>query len=75
MKPIKLHPIDRDIIRSISRIRLGVTPSKIAKTINIHPTTAQRHIFRLTKNGFLLCNKKGNRTYCKVNKDKLRRLF
>ena len=32
---IRLDPIDRDIIRTIVPLKLAVTPSKIAKTINI----------------------------------------
>ncbi len=69
----KLHPIDRDIIRSISTAKLGVTPSKIAKAINVHATTVQKHVNILSKRGFIDCNKKGNRTYCKINLNKIRK--
>ena len=72
-KKPKLNPTDRDIIRSISGNKLGATPSKIAKTINIHPVTAQKHVQKLSKLGYLDCEKKGNRTYCKVNRDKLKK--
>jgi predicted transcriptional regulator len=69
----KLNPTDRDIIRSIRGNKLGVTPSKIAKTINIHPVTAQKHVQKLSKLGYLKCDTKGNRTYCKVNRDRLKK--
>ncbi|MBI2632621.1 hypothetical protein HYW75_06455 [Candidatus Pacearchaeota archaeon] len=70
---VKFHPIDRDIIRSIRDNRLASTPSKIARTIGIHPVTAQKHIEKLSKQGYLDCKTKGNRTYCKVNEKELRR--
>ena len=71
----RLHPIDRDIIRSISSLKLAVTPSKIAKTINVHPTTVQRHVKALSQKGILKCNMKGNRTYCKLERDVLKKGF
>ncbi|MEK6884579.1 MAG: hypothetical protein AABY22_33410 [Nanoarchaeota archaeon] len=63
----KLHPIDRDIIRSLAGLKLAVTPSKIAKTINVHPTTVQSHIKELAKRGIADCVEKGNRLMCKIN--------
>jgi len=72
-KKVRFHPIDRDIIKSIRGNKLASTPSKIAKTIGIHPVTAQKHVEKLSKLGYLDCKTKGNRTYCKVNMNKLRR--
>lgn len=64
----ELDPIDRDIIRSLRRVRLGATPSKIAKTINVHPVTVKKRVIRLSEKGILSCKSRGNRTYCKVGK-------
>ena len=70
----KLTPTERDIIRSLIGVKLRVTPSKIAKTINVHPTTVQKKIQRELKK-ITDCTKRGNRTMCKLKpnwKKKLR---
>jgi len=75
-----LHPIDKEIIRALMNSRIRVTPSKISKAINVHPSTAQRRIMELSKNKIISCKKSGNRTYCdplRINelKKKLKRDF
>lgn len=63
-----LHPIDKEILRAMARIRIRATPSRIANTIGIHPTTAQRRIKSLTRKKLTKCQKVGNRTYCKLRR-------
>lgn len=70
----KFDPIDKEILRSLAKTRIRVTPSQIAKAINIHPTTAQRRLEKLTKMKLTSCKKIGNRTYCKAQKDIERKL-
>jgi predicted transcriptional regulator len=66
-KEIRLDPTNREIIRVLKDLKLAVTPSKIAQTITVHPTTVQNRLKDLDKAGITQCNKKGNRTYCKIN--------
>ncbi len=65
----KLDPIDRDIIRTLQGLKLGVTPAKIAKTITVHPSTVQRRLVKLDDCRITKCVKRGNRTYCKLYKN------
>ena len=74
----KLDPIDRDIIRVLAPLRRGVTPSQVADSIGIHPSTAKLRMLRLWRKRLLDCRRKGNRLICKVNSGELsriRRLF
>ena len=66
----KLNPTDREIIRTLTGLKLKVTPSKIAKTIGVHPSTVQRRLVELDKCKITKCEKKGNRTYCKLKTKK-----
>lgn len=69
MKDIRLDPIDREIIRVLEPLRLPVTPSKIAKTINVHPATVQSRLNRLDKLKITSCEKAGKnkRMSCMIN--------
>ena len=75
----RLHPIDKEILRALIGAKIRVTPFKISKTIGIHPVTAQTRIKELMKMDLIICNSRGNRTYCKPNiselKKKLKRGF
>jgi len=64
----KLDPIDRDIIRLLKPLKLAVTPAKIASKINVHPSTVQRRLKNLDDCNITKCVKRGNRTYCKLQK-------
>ncbi|MBS3085306.1 hypothetical protein J4225_01320 [Candidatus Pacearchaeota archaeon] len=66
---IRLDPIDRDIIRTIVPLKLAVTPSKIAKTINVHPATVQSRLGKLDKAGITNCKKEGKHKMmkCRIN--------
>lgn len=68
-----LNPIDRDIIRALASTRLKVTPSRIARTINVHPVTVKNRIKPLTQRDIIQCQPKGNRTYCSVDLSKLKK--
>lgn len=59
MKDMRLDPIDREIIRVLQPLKLPVTPSKIAKTITVHPATVQNRLKRLNKLGITHCEKNG----------------
>lgn len=59
-----LHPIDKEILRSLLRSKIKVTPSQISRAIGIHPLTAQKRIDKLVKEELIKCKKEGNRTYC-----------
>jgi len=64
----KFDPIDRDILKALSKSRLRVTPTKIARAINIHPATAKRRIEILNKKKHVDCKFRGNRLMCKIKK-------
>lgn len=70
-----MHPIDKEILRALSRTRISVTPSQIAKAIGTHPTTVQRRIEALEKKRLAKCQKRGNRTMCKINLDGFQKQF
>lgn len=63
----RLDPIDRDIIRTLTTVRLRVTPTKIARAIYVHPSTVKKRIIRLSALGITDCKKRGNRTMCRLN--------
>ncbi len=67
-KKIKFDPTDREILRILSKARLSATPSKIARAINIHPSTAKRRVKKLSKQGLVNLKSRGNRTFVKGNK-------
>ena len=69
----KLHkprfdPIDREIIRSMKDLKLRVTPSKIANTINVHPSTVKNRLKALDKARITDSIKRGNRTLTKLRR-------
>ena len=66
--PISFDPIDREILRVLSKARMSATPSKIARTINIHPSTAKVRVQRLSKQGLVELKSRGNRTLVKSKK-------
>jgi len=63
----KLDPTDRDIIRCLDKAKMRITPNKIAKAINVHPTTVQNRLKFLDRSNITNCKMRGNRRYCKVN--------
>lgn len=65
-----MHPIDREILRALIKTRIKVTPSQVAKSVGVHPTTAQKRTKNLTRQGFLISSKRGNRTYLKAKSKK-----
>lgn len=69
----KFDPIDRDIIRSMDKVKLKVTPAKVAETIGVHPSTAKKRMENLEKRKIILCERKGNRMKCKLNKEKVKK--
>jgi len=72
-RPFRFDPINRDILRALSTTQVKVTPSQVAKSIGIHPATAQRRISVLQQKNLVNCNLKGNRTYCKANINLIRK--
>lgn len=68
-----MHPIDKEILRAMAKIGIGATPSNIAKKIGVHPTTAQKRIEILRKLEIAKCKKRGNRTYCKIDINELKK--
>lgn len=71
-REVKIDPIDRDIMRAMSQLKLRVTPSKIASSISVHPATVQRRLVKLDKLKLTNSIKRGNRTYSKLNRVNLR---
>ncbi len=67
------HPYEESILRTLHKSRRQLTPTKIAKTIGIHPVTVQRRIKNLTKRGMLIHQKRGNRRYYRINSKKFTR--
>lgn len=72
---IRLHPIDKDIIRALASTRLKATPSQVSRAIGVHPATAQRRIQGLVKKDIVQCQPRGNRKYCTVDINKLKTKF
>jgi len=54
-------------LRVLKGLKLGVTPSKIAKTINVHPNTVRGRLIKLGNLGFTSSRNRGNRIYTKLN--------
>lgn len=68
----RFDPIDRDIVRALAPLRRPVTPTKVARTIGIHPATAKSRIENMWKKDKILnCKYKGNRLMCKVNREQM----
>lgn len=65
---IKLTPTEREIIRSLTGLKLRVTPAKIAKTINVHPATVQKKI-NTDLRKLIDSEKRGNRNMVKLKAD------
>lgn len=63
----RLDPIDRDILRTLKNVKMRVTPSEVARSINIHPTTAKSRIEFLRDKDMIDCKERGNRWMCKIN--------
>ena len=40
-REIKLHPIEKEILRTLDGLELTITHSQIAKAIGVHPNTAK----------------------------------
>ena len=74
-KSKKFDPTDKEILRVLSNAKLRATPSKIADTINIHPSTAKSRVERLSKMGLVDLKLRGNRTLAKANNDAIRKAF
>lgn len=72
-KSFKLDPINKDILRVLLKAKMRATPSKIADTINIHPSTAKRRLSILSKEGLVNLKFRGNRTLAKANKSNIKR--
>jgi predicted ArsR family transcriptional regulator len=66
-----LHPYDKEILRALLGTDVKVTPAQIAKVIGIHPQTVKFRIEILNSKGLINCEKKGNRTYCKINREEV----
>jgi Mn-dependent DtxR family transcriptional regulator len=60
------NPTDRDIIRALYGLVLGVTASKIAHKINVHPYTVRDRLDKLIKMGLVKYVRSGNRRYYKL---------
>lgn len=67
IQKVRFDPIDRDILRVLSKTKLSTTPSKIAEAIRIHPTTAKHRIQAMNKLKLINCKPRGNRLLCKAN--------
>ncbi len=77
-KKVRFDTIKRKIINFLFKTKLRATPSKIARTIRIHPTTAKNRIQAMTRMKLINCKKRGNRLLCKANRSQIkkkRRLF
>lgn len=72
-KRIGFDPTDREILRVLSRARLSATPSKIARTINIHPSTAKSRVQRLHHMKLVTLKSRGNRIFVKADKAAIKR--
>jgi len=70
-----LHPIDKEIIRALSRTKVKVTPSQISRAIGVHPVTVQTRIRTFPMSNVVRCSPRGNRTYCKLDRNALRKLL
>lgn len=67
-KRIGFDPTDRDILRVLNKAKLSATPSKIARTINVHPSTVKNRVQRLNKMNLLTLKSRGNRILVKTDK-------
>lgn len=68
MKRNPFDPIDTVILKTLDDSKVDLTPTQIAKMINIHPVTAQKRIRNLEKQNLVICKNFGNRTYCVLNR-------
>lgn len=68
MSEIIFDPIDREMLRVLSRAKLPATPCKVARTITIHPATAKVRIKKMSKMGLLKFKKRGNRMLVRADK-------
>jgi len=57
----------------LNKAKLRATPSKIARTINIHPSTAKSRVQRLHSMKLVSLKSRGNRTFVKADKAAIKR--
>lgn len=73
MNKTKFDPIDREILRVLSKAKLPATPCKVARTITIHPATAKVRMQKMSRMGLVKVKKRGNRMLVKADKAAIKR--
>ncbi len=66
------HPYEENILRTLYKSNRSLTPTRIADIIGIHPVTAKKRINELKRRKFIICDDRGKRRYCKINKKRFR---
>jgi len=60
----KIDPYTEAVAKVMNRIERKVTPSEIAEYLKIHPNTAKNRILKLRLQGYVKCEKQGNKLFC-----------
>lgn len=66
-REIKLHPIEKEILRTLDGLELTITHSQIAKAIGVHPNTAKKRLEKLKELNLVNSIIRGNRSFWRIN--------